>query len=258
MNITANTIRQYSQYVLNLKSLVGILLILYALYNGSSAIPASWQKFTANQQKNDQLTQNKNNLVSQRAQLSGISKDLDHFSTQTVMVKPGDSPDLVVISVAQKLVNLSDSLQNKYVKLDAGKAVSLDIDKAVTLPINVGGLGVDIGGGSQASGTTAIPGAPSGGASPTPAPPPGGGGSDAAAPTGPQIQGFEYQLVVKGSFLNLLNFIHEICKSQNLVLIKSVALEPADADDPNNNAFNSKPEDIDALKLTLNFIIPWH
>lgn len=224
-------------YIANLKALMGIGIVVYAIYVASTDIPAKMSQLEAKKNENVQLTQKKSSLSTEEQKLKGISKELDKITTKIVTVETGNSPELAVIQVAQKIVELSEQTKNTYVALEPSVTTILDIDKVVTLPIT---LPADVP--ITPGGDDAPPGAP---VAATPPPPSGGAAtSNIQSP----LNAFKYILSIQGSYANLATFINTLAKYEHLVIITKVNLT--------TNEFSTKgsPEDI---LLKMEFLIPW-
>lgn len=219
-------------YLLNIKSVFGIIVILFALYSGFDSISQKWGKYVETAKANTQLLQNKNNLSTEEAKLKAISKELDKLATKIVPVEPGQAPELVTISIAQKIVSLSEKTQNAYNKLDPGQRVVLNVDEAVQLPVNVAGNDA---------------------AASAPAPPP--PGAKGAVDPKSALNGLKYNLVITGSFIHLAGFIHDLVGMADFILINRIRMTPV----PQNATMGGLPAgSSDKITLEIAFTIPWH
>lgn len=221
----------FKPYILNVKAIAGILAIGYVIYAGFTEVPKKWQGFMTAKGKNQELITSKQNLSNQEAQLNAISKELDKQQTRIFAVKPGDSPELTVINLAQQLIDLSEATQNTYVNLQPNQQTTYNVNNLVSLPIEVPG-GADASAQSPAA-------TPSGGGG-------GGGGGGGAA-----LKAYVYTLRIKGTYPTLIHFLHELARYPQLIVVNNVKITPAAGEGEDKGA------SLNELLLVVNFTIPW-
>jgi hypothetical protein len=259
-------------YLMNIKTLLGVMLLCYAFYTSSTSIPQKMSAFSAAKTENAKLVDDKKNLSFQEARLKAIGKELDKVKVTVYKLDKDASPNLAMVDLAQKVIGLAESTQNTYLELSPPKPTTLDVDKSVQLPVD---LPNNLLGGSAlttAPPPSSPPTAPAG--APLTATPAGTPGTNAGA-----LNAYEYTLSIQGTYASLAKFIHEIsdakgglqgnqkdspqgsqedspkessddkAKLPSLVIIKSATIEPASGD--------KKGVTPDTVKLELDFLIPF-
>lgn len=229
-------------YLTNIKTLAGLALVGFALYNGFSEVPGKWEQYQSALKQNGQLEQDKNNLSREEQKLKAISKELDKLSTQILKVSPDKPAELAAINVAQKVVAIVDSTNNTYVSLTPKGTVTYNVDGSVTLPVNL----------STSSSGAAAPTPPAEG---QPAPAPAAPSTpDPNAPLDPtkSLQAFAYTLELHGTYVDLASFIHEVVKMKDFVVIQRLDL--ARLVEKSDKSDDAQP---DLLKLMIEFTVPW-
>jgi len=235
IDLNSFSLREYIPYLMNVKAIAGLVLIGYALYSAITDVPAKWQNYSVKSSSNNELVKNKNQLSGEETKLKLISKELDKFSTKILEVKPGNAPQLEAIKTAQKVIALSESSKNYYMGLEPGPSNVLNISSAVTLPIQVPGASASAGSPSKSSGS--------------------GSGETSTSTT--DLNSFQYTLSLRGSYINLAKFIHNLVKLPDFIIINTINLTQAketSKDIPNPDAKNADKPDID---MKLNFSVPW-
>jgi Tfp pilus assembly protein PilO len=237
------SISQIKPYLLNPKGLIGVLLIIFALYTAFSEIPVKWGRYQQTQTTNKGLVDTKNNLSQEEARLQTIAKELDKLETKVLEIGPDQPAELAGIDVAQRVVQLSDTASNLYISLAPAPGRLLNVDKAVTLPISSAATAPQ----AAPSAGGAVPAAPLAGTEPPPDP--------ATA-----LNAFQYTLTVKGTYLNLATFIHNLSRMPTLIMLTQLRLEPnkempENMPQPVEGQTPIKPEDLISMKL--DFTIPW-
>ncbi len=234
MNDLTAKLNEIKVYLFNIKAILGLIIILYALHTGYTELSAKYKVFSEKSTANKQLETNKANLSAEEAKLKSIASELDRQTVKTVKVSPGQSPELVAIEVAQKVVRLSEETQNTYVSLKPNDQTAFNIDSAVTLPI---------AGGAPAA--PADPNATAGGQPPA---------DPNAPPAGNNLNAYQYTLVVKGLYVNLATFVHQLVQSPDFIIIREIELQ-SQTDEPGQMLeVGANPDDV---IMTLRFAIPW-
>lgn len=203
---------QIKPYCINPKTLGGAALIIFALYSGFTGVPEKWKSYQGALSKKKSLVSNKENIVNEEAKLKAISEELSKLEVKPLKIQEGQSPQLAAINVAQKVVDLSEAFHNKYIRLTPTKDPKvISIDSAVTLPIQ---------GAKQTKETTG------------------------------NINAFVYTLELRGSYINLASFIHELSQLKDFVLIDNITMTPEGVDPEN-------PELGKQINLKMDFSVLW-
>lgn len=203
-------------YLLNIKTLVSLLAVSYVLYAAFTDIPTKFGLYTAAMGQKGNLLNQKNSVKTEENRLKLIAQELSKLETKPLKLEVGSSPEIACLGLTQKIIDLSESLNNQYIKLTPAGTEVINVDGSVTLPVNL----------AAASPGAAPPpppaaGAPAAPAAPAPPPAPGG------ATTSAELKANKYTMELKGTYLSLINFIHDLATLQEFVLIEKISLLPA-------------------------------
>ncbi len=245
LSSTSFSFSEIRPYLFNIKALAGIAFVIFAISSIFTSLPEKFGTYFSTVASNQKLQESKKGLAIEENKLRRISEELSKFSTQSVKVKEGDSPELIMIKVAQKVVELSEKTENVYVNLQPIEPTVLNVDESVNLPISIPG-----------SNTAPKPADAPAGPTPADAPPtvipstpaPGASGSDTKA----QMNAFQYVLNLKGSYVTLAQFIHDLSKMRELIMITRITLTPI-----SESAQGMSDMNPDFISMKLEFAIPW-
>lgn len=233
MNLSSLSLQRILPYLTHFKSLLGLLAVAFALYQGCTSVPEKWTLYQTDVATNQQLQKNKDSLKQDELKLLGISRELDKVSVKLAKTKAGEAPEFLAVDVSQKVVAAAESTGNIYVSLDPQPVVQLDLDKIAPLNVNM-----------PAPPTT--PGAPPAVAPAAPAaaaPAPGGVPAPANG-----LSAFQYSLLVQGNFTSLSKFLYSLAQLPTLVMVSELTFEPASKAEPGAK---------NPLQMRVRFLIPY-
>lgn len=241
-------------YLLNLKAMIGLVLILYAMYTGYTGLTTKWSAFISTSSNNGKLLQNKNQLHAEEAKLKSISEALDKLSSKIIQVAPDSAPDLVAIKIAQNIVDLAEATQNTYVSLEPIQSNDIiNVDEAVTLSIKTPSVspasllaGVGRKKASDAKTKPALLDDSSGLGEKI--------GKDSSTA---MLKSFQYKLVLQGTYANLAAFIHQVIQLKEFVVIDSLVLAPIGKSATFKDDLGLDLDQSNEISLSLIFSIPW-
>src|SRR5271155_1627031 len=93
-------------YLMNIKTMIGLLLLCYALYMCSTDVPLKWSALSTAKAANTKLVEDKKNLSFQEAKLKAIAKELDKVKVKIYQLDKDVATNLAMIDVAQKVIDL--------------------------------------------------------------------------------------------------------------------------------------------------------
>jgi len=229
MNDLILKLQEVRPYIFNIKALFGIILILFGIYTGSTDLPILFKKYNDTKDSNENLMQSKQNLNVEEAKLKSISKELDKLTTKPIKIEQGNSPELIVINIAQKLIQLSENTNNTYISLQPSQPIIYNIDNAVTLPVNIPGISDSNTTSSQSSNINS---------------------NENNSQT--TLNAFQYTLLLKGTYISLATFVQELVKLSDFILINTITLSQS-IDGTTTENMNKETD----ILMKIEFSIPW-
>lgn len=277
-------------YVTNIKGMMGVAAIFLAIYMIVSDFPMHWESYFNKIKEVETLKANKFEVLNRLQQIQKTSQSIKAVETEIYSLKPGETPQLATLSIAQTLVEGAKIEGNRFIKLTPGAVTTIDYDKVINIPIQVETpvtqTPSDPNVTPQGAASPNLSSAPEGGAVPAGNQPAGtdpnaalgGATTDGATPPNPatSLQAAQYVLVIDGSLQSIAKFIYALTGQKELIFISKLRLYRK-GDNPNGENGSQSSTVVEAggvpeasgqqpkadaltgkqLELELTFLVPW-
>ena len=202
------------------KALIGILLILFGLYQLYNALPDSWNKLISANSQVQQLEKKKQIVTERLEQLRSTDKNLGKPSVEIYQLQPSQTPQLATLEIAQNVLQIAEATGNKLVSLTPSDMRVINYDKVVDIPIeddaSTAEQAAPATDSSNASTTSAEPTAEPA----TPVSPPPSSTDQAQGNPQTALQCAEYQLIVSGNVQTIVQFIYQLLDLKTAIFIE--------------------------------------
>lgn len=233
-------------YLLNVKSILGLALLLFGLYSMATELPTKLTELSQANEQNTTLEQQRDSLAGQEQALKNYDAELTKLTFSFTEVGEGNTPELVGIAVAQEVQALAKKAGLVGGIIEPIAPTVIDVQKETALPGNLGALSLSEPA-PQESTATAAASAPNAPAT-----------SSAVSADGKNtFNAFQYRIKVMGTYAALATFINQVSTLNKLVLLTQLDMKTSGISEKASAKNKASGAGGELIELKVEFAVPW-